>query len=360
MIIYAWKYLHTSKLFQLSKIIDTAVSTIWVRRFYEAGEFELYIPASAEMLDFFTQSEEVMLTREDGTTAMIVEDVKLNTDAENGNYITISGRSSTALLERRIVNRQRTFTSTPAETVIRTLIDENVINPADAARTIALISLGTAKGYTPSINKQITGKTLLETISGICKEQIWGFDMPFTNGGFVFNLYQGLDRTYGQTSRPRVVFSPQWESLSSSEYEHDRRTHFNSVYVAGEGEGLDRKIVHLTATENPSPNGSLLLKEKWLDSRQTSSNGGEISSTTYNTLLMQQGFEFIKGNKDTQLFSGEVIASRYKYGTDYGLGDKVQVENEYGISGTAYVIEVTEVEDETGYNVYPRLSEWSV
>ena len=58
--------------------------------------------------------------------------------------------------------------------------------------------------------------------------------------------------------------------------------------------------------------------------------------------------------------SGEVIASRYKYGTDYNLGDKVQVENEYGISGTAVVTEVTEVEDETGYNVYPTLSEWRV
>lgn len=359
MIITAWEYNTTSKIFFRAKIIDTAVSVIWVRRFYEAGEFELYIPASSEMLNFFT-SGEVLLTRENGATAMIVEDVRLTTSAENGDFLVVTGRSSACLLERRIVNTQRTFTTTAAETVIRTLIDENVINPADTARTIALIELGAAKGYTPTINKQVTGTDLLNVISDICRSRVWGFEMPFTNGKFIFNLYQGVDRSYGQSARPRVVFSPQWESLNSSEYEHDKRTHYNTVYVAGEGEGTARKKIHLTANETPSPNGSLLLKEKWLDCRNVSSDDGSIGEGPYSLLLFQQGMEFLAAAKDTRTFSGEIVSDRYKYGTDYDLGDTVQVENEYGISGTAVVTEVTEVEDETGYNVHPTLSEWRV
>ena len=33
-------------------------------------------------------------------------------------------------------------------------------------------------------------------------------------------------------------------------------------------------------------------------------------------------------------------------------------ENEYGIQAKATIIEVTEVEDESGYKIVPTLSEW--
>ena len=65
--------------------------------------------------------------------------------------------------------------------------------------------------------------------------------------------------------------------------------------------------------------------------------------------------------KELTDFSGEILAGNsYKYGIDYSLGDKVTVINEYGIRGTAVVSEITEVEDETGYSIYPTLSEWKV
>jgi hypothetical protein len=50
----------------------------------------------------------------------------------------------------------------------------------------------------------------------------------------------------------------------------------------------------------------------------------------------------------------------YIYGVDYNLGDKVAIKNEYGVTGAATVTEMTEVEDESGYQVRPTLSEWSV
>ena len=48
----------------------------------------------------------------------------------------------------------------------------------------------------------------------------------------------------------------------------------------------------------------------------------------------------------------------YKYHVDYELGDTVLIENEYGIQAKATIIEVTEVEDESGYRIVPTLSEW--
>ena len=354
MLIWVWEIVNGA--FTRTHVIDNSTSIIWVKRYNEAGEFELYFPATPERLELFTR-DEVILTRENDDTAMWVENVSLQTDAENGDFLTVSGRSAECLLGRRIVPKQTTFRDTAAETVIRSLITQNVIDPAQSNRKIDLVTLGTAQGYTDIINKQVTGGNLLDVVSDICKEQSYGFKMSFVNGRFVFDLYKGVDRSYNQTDSPFVVFSPEFENLGNSEYSEDKTTLYNAVYVAGEGEGTDRVIVNVGNT------AGLQRRETWVDARNESSNtdSGTLTPTEYAYMLAQQAREEIKKSTKTINFGGEILNfDVYKYGVDYNLGDIVQIVNEYGIQGTATVTEVTEVEDETGYHIYPTLSDWSV
>lgn len=354
MIIYVWQF--SNGAFTRTALVDHAKSVIWVKRFNDAGEFEIYIPASTEMLDLFT-GDEIILTRDDSTAVMSVENVHLQTDEENGDYITVSGRSVECFLGRRIVPKQTTFQNTAAETVIRSLITQNVINPTPTTRKIDLITLGTAQGYTDIINKQVTGKNLLTVISSICKEQNYGFGLQFVNGNFVFNLYKGVDRSYNQTANTFVVFSPEFENIGNTEYSEDKTTLYNAVYVAGEGEGTNRVIVGVGSTSG------LKRRETWVDARNESSDtdAGTLTPTEYAKMLAQQGNEEIKQATETIQFNGEILNfNAYTYGVDYNLGDVVQVINKYGITGTATITEITEVEDETGYRIYPTLSEWSV
>ena len=44
----------------------------------------------------------------------------------------------------------------------------------------------------------------------------------------------------------------------------------------------------------------------------------------------------------------------------YDLGDRVNIVNRYGITGSATVLEITETMDETGYRTIPTLGNWSV
>lgn len=354
MVVWVWEIINGT--FARTHVIDNATSIIWVTRYNEAGEFELYLPATPERLELFTR-DEVILTRENDDGAMWVENVSLQTDAENGDFLTVSGRSAECLLGRRIVPKQTTFRDTATETVIRSLITQNIINPTQANRKIDLITLGTAQGYTETINKQVTGGNLLDVVSDICKGQSYGFKMSFTNGQFVFDLYKGVDRSYNQATRPFVVFSPEYENLGNSEYSEDKTTLYNAVYVAGEGEGTNRVIVGVGGT------AGLQRRETWIDARNESSDtdSGTLTPTEYAYMLAQQGNEEIKKATKTVNFGGEILNfDVYKYGVDYGLGDIVQIVNEYGIQGTATVTEVTEVEDETGYHIYPTLSDWSV
>jgi hypothetical protein len=355
-ILYLSKYI--SGAFTTVGIIDYATSVIWIKRFNDAGAFELYIRADADLLKLFSENE-IYIARPDSDAVMIAENVNLDTDDENGDYLTITGRSAESLLGRRIIPSQSTFQNQTAENVVRSLITANVIDPSDARRKIDCIKLGASKGYTTRIDKQVTGKNLLETISDVCKEQKYGFEFTFANNEFTFNLYTGVDRSYNQSENTFVVFSPAFENLGNTQYSKDKTTLYNSVYVAGEGEGTARVIIN--AQQLPTAKTGLELRELWTDARNTSSNGGDIPIGEYSLLLYNQGLEDIAIATETTKFNGEILNSdMYVYGVDYNLGDTVQIENEYGITGTAVVTEITEVEDANGYKIYPTLSEWSV
>lgn len=79
----------------------------------------------------------------------------------------------------------------------------------------------------------------------------------------------------------------------------------------------------------------------------------------YNAAVEEQGAALMVSKTDS--ISGETIETGlYRIGVDYDLGDTVRVENSYGVSGTARVDAITEVEDAEGYRIYPTFTDWTV
>ena len=89
MILNIWKL--SNNAFEQVAIIDYATSVIWVEPFQDIGKFELYVRATPELVSIFKDNE-IFITRNDRQRGMYVETVQLNTDAEGGDYLTISGR----------------------------------------------------------------------------------------------------------------------------------------------------------------------------------------------------------------------------------------------------------------------------
>lgn len=373
MVLYVWKFTRSvfGGSFSVEAVIDNAASVIWVQRFAKAGEFELYIAATPELLRLFSgdvldvqnypmPTGDVFITRQsDPETAMLVEKTRLETNAEDGDYLVVTGRSAEAILSRRVIPKQTYFTGT-AENCIRAFIAQNVTEPTDQTRRIDIVSLGDASGYEDTIEKQATGKNLLAVIEDICAAYQYGFRFVFDGSKFTFQLYKGTDHSAGQNENIPVIFSPEYDNLGNTEYARDRSGYYNAAYVGGEGEGSARIIHglqdHIAATGYDR-------RELWVDARSTSSDtdGGELTPAQYRQLLAQQGMEELRGSNVTTTFSGDVIdTGLYVFGKDYGLGDRVSVTNEYGITATAIVAEITEVEDESGRRLYPTLEEWSV
>ena len=80
-----------------------------------------------------------------------------------------------------------------------------------------------------------------------------------------------------------------------------------------------------------------------------------LRDIVYSVYLLNRGYEKLAEYGTAVSFEGSVEPnSTFEYKKDYWLGDLVTVENEYGISVTARIVEVVEVEDDNGYRVEPK------
>ena len=118
---------------KMLSVLDTFESLIWTERYSAYGDFEVYTSINDSVLEILKDDYYLWLKESDQT--MIVEDRKIESDAENGNHFTVTGRSLESILERRIIWKQ-TILSGNFQNGIKKLLDENIINPSDASRKV--------------------------------------------------------------------------------------------------------------------------------------------------------------------------------------------------------------------------------
>lgn len=348
--------------FNLQGVIDEYVSIIWRPSYSEIGDFEIYLGASEKAINLLQKNRYVVRSSDisvvDGITTyknvMVIKNIQLLTDVENGDFYCVTGRELKFLLHQRIVWKQTNLTGT-AENAIRRLVNENAISPADSNRIIPNLMLGTSSGLTETIEKQVTGDYLDKAITEICLAYNYGWDVFVSDKKMLLVVYTGLDRSYNQTERPCVVFSDEFENLYNTDYQLFTEEYANTTLVGGEGEGVQR----IYTTVNNS-NAGLNRYETFTDARDISQNKGnedEITLANYYKLLAERGTENLASLSYTEGFSGEVLSDvSFKYGTDFFIGDIVTVINKYGIQKNVRVLSAIESEDESGTKLVPQFN----
>ncbi len=181
--------------------IDDYISFIWTNRYYSAGDFELCVVANAENMALLQKWFYVV--RDDDENVGIIEHLFVKHDDDAGTVIVVSGRFLPSILGRRVIAVQ-TNVSGAVSNCINTLINQNVISPTIATRTIPNFILG-SYSFNTTMYAQYTGDNLLETISSICMTYGLGFKVTLNDQHqFVFQLYKGVDHTYDQNVNPYV------------------------------------------------------------------------------------------------------------------------------------------------------------
>lgn len=335
-----------NKNFEQIAIIDDYSSFIWTSRFYQCGDFELCVPADEWHVDTLQIGYYIM--RNDDENVGIIEDLEMSIDEDMEETMIVTGRFLPCILERRIIATQTQLYGTVSDG-ISALINDAIVYPVIPERKIDnFVVIPT--NFSERLEAQYTGKNLLETIESICEERSIGFKVTLDDqNNFTFTLYEGADRSYNQSENPNVIFSNEYDNLSTSDYQEQSSSVVTDVLVAGEGEGLNRKTIW-ASSENLS---GLDRYEIYHDQRNMSTNDDEISDEEYYAQMLQEGLQQI--TTITKAFEGQVYFDNIEYKKDVFLGDIVTIQNtQWGMSINSRLIEVIESVDETGsYTITP-------
>lgn len=338
-------FLILSKDFKTLGMVDKYISMIWTDRYRGYGDFEIYGAVATELFKDLKRGQ--YLWNRDSDRLMIIERLLIETDTEEGDHITVSGRSLESLLERRIIWKQTRIRGN-FQNGIKKLINENVINPTDSKRKIdnfVFVESTDPRITELTMSAQFTGNNLYETIIELCEMHDLGFQITLNDdtNNMEFRLYKGVDRTYEQTENSFVIFSPEFDNLLSTNYLENSLDYKNVVLVMGEEHGDSRRNITL------GTRSGIERREMYVDARDLQSeeaDGTIMPEEEYHEMLEVRGTAKQADHKDIIIFEGEVSPlSMFVFGTHYFLGDYVQIVNEYGREGQARVDEIILADD---------------
>lgn len=215
------------------------------------------------------------------------------------------------------------------------------------------------------ITKQITGGQLWEEMSDYFEQYKLGiviapkinktFELLSVYGehlsglsnvaGFEVLIKTGVDRTRGNGLNT-VIFSKSLSNIKRASYSYDSESDMNVAYIAGEGEGAERKWYEIQK-DSENKKSAWNREELWIDARDIQSEGEDDTTLTdeeYNKLIEQRAYEKFQENAVMDEYSATVNEhnQRYVYMRDYDLGDWATIQDrDLGIEIDAQIVEVT-------------------
>lgn len=328
-------------------IIDSYESFIWTERYNKYGDFELYSAVTPDILELMKRDYYIVINGSD--RAMVIEKILIECDSEEGDHITVSGRSLESILDRRIIWGMKTFKGR-LDNVMFDLLNDCIFEPSDGRRRIPEFAYQYTADtdetiWNTTVDMQCTGDNLYDVVTKLCAEHNVGFRVTLTDDNrFRFKLYTGVDRSYRQSENPYVLFSPSMDNLVSGKYLESTVAYKNAALIGGQGQGSERTYATVHSRE-----------ELGLYRREMFVNATDLANEDENYIaqLQQRGKEKLAETSDISVFEGEVDATMYEYRVDYNLGDIVQLSDDYGHDEAVRVVETVISDGEGGYLVYP-------
>lgn len=336
--------------------IELFESMIWTEKFYDVGDFELYLPATEESVKLYTEAAKqhyYIIRAEDTATptnlsAMEIENVQLDTSVKDMNKLIITGRQLKNILRRRII-AVNTSVAGPIQNEIRRLVTENAIHPVESTRSIPRLELGpVVEGMDEIIiNADGKGINLQTMITTLCKDRKVGWDIriDFENQKLKFIMLNGMDRTQ------EVIFSPDYDNLLKTSYSVDTDNYRNIAYVdadyikvdeiTGKAETINNTQVVKLYGSSAEATG-LDRYELYIDGSSEAGNTKDYTRSFQSNVLVTKGRTELEKYKSTTDVSGEVVPDlSFKLNIDYFLGDLVKIRNQFGIEYDGRVTSVT-------------------
>jgi|LGVF01.2.fsa_nt_gb hypothetical protein len=331
--------------------IKKYASFYFVLNFNRAKEFQLIAPIKYEKI--LKEDYYIYVSRK---KSFIINYVK---SEEDKGIVTVRGK--------HVMNELKNWITLPltgldydvitgdAETVLKHYINSNCVNPQDTERKGMFFEIAPNLNRGSRIHRESSHKNLLEEVEEIAKsiDIGWIVELDYVRKKLIFDVYEGVDRAYSQDINNKVIMSKKRKNIENVITTRDISDYKNVNYVAGQGEGAERKIAIVR-----DPNQTFMKRrEMFTDARDI----GDDSETT----LEDRGLA--KLGEASYIYRSEstIVDKNSKYEESWNLGDLVTVQD--GLGQLDYrVNEVKEVHEplkkvdvvigNIGLNVLERLN----
>ncbi|QKS71652.1 siphovirus ReqiPepy6 Gp37-like family protein [Paenalkalicoccus suaedae] len=339
--------------------VDLYESLKLTRRFYTAGELEVKINRHKKGADLL-KMDRIVFIQNQLHKAYLIRSVESELDqagkiTEN---IIVRAQHVLGFLSRVLTlpptGRSYDYVNSNAETIIKTYIDNNVINSPIEANNNPILQLAPDEGRGTQTIYQTRFKNLLDECADIADFGGIGMraSVNFDAEKVILDVAEGVDRTADQDEVKPVIFSPDptYRSLKAANYFESNWNFRNVAIVAGQGEGIDRTIVEVDQSEGGE------RYEVFVDARdveEEDEDGEPIPEQDIIDTLVARGEQALNDLRQEVYFEGEALRkSSFVYEVDYDLGDIVTIQvKEWGISFNDRIVECVETYSQSGFDL---------
>lgn len=354
-------------------VVDGYKSFIWTERFKTYGEFEIGIRPDASFIQHLVYPNYLWLRGSE--RLMCIDDYELSQEWEEGDIVTVKGRTLESILETRRVFYPLSFNDVATSQCLTDVMNQNVLNPTLTERKYSYIQMSSAMPASAQSHKytgDFFGETVYEAIESLCDTSDTGMKMIANNATnmFVLSFYDGVDRSYSQSVLPPVVFSTKYENLAGAKYYRNPLTKANAAVIHGSDLTKTETVTNpdgstttnstqipmyaFTSTDNSRDRNRVEISVESTGLSTQKDDETYYTEEEYKAMLVNAGKAQIGRHKITETFTGDIDATRqFVYGEDFNLGDIVQVVDNYGHSGRMRVSEIIISEDYDGFLVTP-------
>lgn len=385
--------------FLADQVVDEYTSAIWTERYSSAGDVQLVVPATTEMMTKLADGTFLALR---GSNEVMI----LKTQSIENKLMTVKGLALPEFLNERISwfkNPDRTSDSDTsngdkivdytddtkkAGEFIADVVTKMVISPTTIPgaaflnvnldwdnEKIQRLTLGSIDATGDVKRFTMPTGPLYDGIKNIANQEDLGFTMylesadPVDGYSLKFTVYRGKDRTSDQSLNPLVRLLPDMEMLSDVKEIRSRSNYKNVcyawykdkvyVYYADAGdppEGFDRHVLVTDVSGEP------VGRKVSLNYGGIGYYGGGWAKTVVTSgdildFVAQNAKDALANHNYIRTVDGQASPnSDYKYGVDYGLGDIIELKGVSGDISKARVTEYIRSEDQAGEKEYPTIS----
>ena len=343
--------------------IDNYESLLFTRRWHEVGEFELRINRHKRHTELLQRGNLIMLGSHTNKVGIIRHrEISLDEGGKGTETWLIRGIALKGIVGQRITvppaGDSHDRVSGATETVMKHYVNNHIVNPADVNRKIDMLVIATDIQRGSTISWESRFKNLAEELMEISKVSGLGWDviLDLQQKKWIFDVYEWRNLTVNQKENPPVIFSPQFESLKQLSFVESDFNYRNYGYIAGQGEGEDRRVVEIGEAEG------LSRIETFIDARDISEEDENQQALPENEIiakLQQRGQQKLSEFTQDFFLEGQILTnSPFVYEKDYDLGDIVTIQNrEWGITRDARITEIKEIYEPGGFQIEATFGE---